>query len=180
MSPFSRAYASSLSTLPKSGPISQAQFLRFIDGLNEAFIASPALQAASFVGTFISTLPLPIIPLAGTGILARSGLASSAEGLKRANIYLGAANKEIFLPWGLRCQVMKTGKMMLAVGHSSEVLSLSLLENQDDPRMRRFRALGDRVAELQFEFLPAPEVEGGGKVLVVRRQRRKIQRCMEA
>jgi hypothetical protein len=56
--------------------------------------------------------------------------------------------------------------MMIAVGHGDEVLNLPPLERLDvggvsgeseDPRMRRIRALGDRVAPLTFSGLPPPE-----------------------
>ena len=77
------------------------------------------------------------------------------------------ANEEIFLPRGLRCKVLKTPKMMAAVGHGGTTLELPPLdrlgerdewdEEKDDPRMRRMRALGDSVAPLTFEGLPAPE-----------------------
>lgn len=89
---------------------------------------------------------MPIIPLAGTGVSAGSGFASFAEGLKRAKLYLEAANEEMFLPRDLMCKVMKIGRIMLAVGHSSEVLFLPLLENGGDLRTMRLRVLGDQVA----------------------------------
>jgi hypothetical protein len=63
----------------------------------------------------------------------------------------------MFEPRKLKCKILKTKKMMVAVGHGGEVLSLPPLEtaysseegvalegaDRDDPRMRRVRALGD-------------------------------------
>ncbi len=84
--------------------------------------------------------------------------------MERARAFLKTVNEEIFLPRGLRCKVLKTGNMVLAVGNGENELDLPPLERTEvdgvrgeteDPRMRRIRALGDRVAP--FSGLPGPE-----------------------
>ncbi|KAN0117368.1 hypothetical protein V8E51_003345 [Hyaloscypha variabilis] len=148
-SPFSRAY----SPLLAQNSISQEEFLTFLDGLNEAFIAAPAFQVASHVGN------------AGMGLAVGAGLASTATSWTRARAFVKTANKEMFSPNGLKCKVLKTKKMMVVVGHGEEVLRLPPLEildeetaaESEDPRLRRIRALGDRVAPLKFDGLPDPE-----------------------
>lgn len=109
---------------------------------------------------------------AGIGLQAGAGLASTATSWARARKFVKTANEEIFEPRGLKCKVLKTGKMTVAVGHGEEVLSLPPLEdkvafdseggmaegdNKDDPLMRRVSALGDSVAPLTFNGLPEPE-----------------------
>ncbi|KAE9364295.1 hypothetical protein N431DRAFT_519634 [Stipitochalara longipes BDJ] len=88
--------------------INESEFLFFLDGLNEAFVAAPPFQVASNVGTVMSFAPLPSIRYTGMGLALGAGLVSSAT-------------------------------------------------SNDDPRIRRVLALGDRVAALKFEGLPPPE-----------------------
>jgi hypothetical protein len=82
-----------------------------------------------------------------------------------------SANEEIFLPKGLKCKVLKTRDMMVAVGDGEDELNLPPLERTDvagtsgeheDSRMRRIRVLGDRVVQLTFSGLPTPETPENG------------------
>jgi len=60
------------------------------------------------------------------------------------------------VPKGLKCRVLKTKKTMVVVGHGEEALKLPPFGGLDDgasreneePRMMRARALGERVALL--------------------------------
>jgi hypothetical protein len=113
------------------------------------------------------TLETCSVMWAGMGLATASGFASTATSWTRAKAYVKAANEEIFLPKGLRCKVLKTEKMMAAVGQKGIVLQLPPLDildhrdaeigGKDDPRMRRMRAMGDMVAPLTFQELPPPE-----------------------
>jgi hypothetical protein len=108
---------------------------------------------------------VPPVQWAGMGLAVGAGLASAGTSWTRARAFVKTANEEIFLPQALRCKVLKTKKMMVAVGHQEEMLSLPPLASLDggadaeneDPRMRRIRALGDSVAPLTFSGLPPPE-----------------------
>jgi len=83
------------------------------------------------------------------GLKTASGLVSAATSWTRARAYVKAANEEIFLPQGLRCKMLKTQKMMVAVGHGDMILQLPPLDRldqrdvqiggKDDPRMRRVK-----------------------------------------
>jgi len=115
----------------------------------------------------MSFAPLPSIRYTGIGLAVGAGLVSTATSWLRAKSYVKTANEEMFLPRGLRCRVFKTKKMMPQVGHGAEKLELPPLDSlewnddniggNDDPRIRRVLALGDRVATLKFEGLPPPE-----------------------
>jgi len=54
---------------------------------------------------------------------------------------------------GLKCKVLKTKKPMVVVGHGEEAFPFGGLDDgvsgeNEEPRMRRTRALGERVAPL--------------------------------
>jgi hypothetical protein len=135
-------------------------FLFFVDGLNEAFISNPAFQITTHIGNIMAIVPFHPVMWAGMGLATASGLVSAATSWTRAKAYVKAANEEIFLPKGLRCKVLKTKKMMAAVGRGGTVLQLPPMDildhcdeeigGKDDPRMRRIRAMGDMVAPLTF------------------------------
>jgi hypothetical protein len=108
---------------------------------------------------------VPPVQWAGLGLAVGAGLASAGTSWTRARAFVKTANEEIFFPKGLKCKILKTKKMVVAVGHQEETLNLPPLERLDgtgredeDPRMRRIRALGDMVAPLAFSGLPPPEV----------------------
>lgn len=135
-------------------------------------------------------MPLPIIPLFGTGIVASAGAASASSCMARARAYVETANGEIFLKRGLRCKVLKMRSMMLAVGCGSEVLALPPLDTDmvtgadsggrlvcDDPKMRRVRALGNRVAGINLKDCQGQRMsKAGGRSWVSRRLRRETRR----
>ncbi|TVY26866.1 hypothetical protein LHYA1_G004450 [Lachnellula hyalina] len=162
-SPFARAYSPALRA--HSINISVSEFLLFIDGLNEAFLAAPAFQITSLAGGVLSAVPLSATQFAGLGLQVAAGVASTATSWTRARAFVRAANERLWEPRGLRCKVCKTGEMMRVVGCGEGLLRLPGLEggggtDGDEPRMRRMRALGDKVAELSFEGLPPPEDPG--------------------
>lgn len=119
-------------------------------------------------------MPHPI-NFAGMGLQAGAGLASTGTSFARAKSYVKKANEELFGPRGLKVKVLKTRKMMVAVcGEGRELRLPPLVEmdadsvsraewdsRENDPRMRRMRALGDRVAEVVFDGLPEPEEMSG-------------------
>ena len=59
-----RAYSPALA----DAGIIKDEFLSFIDGLNEAFIASPILQATRMVGGILSMIPFSTVQLTGIGV----------------------------------------------------------------------------------------------------------------
>ena len=121
----------------------------------------------------MSIVPFHPVMFAGIGLQVGAGLASTATSWTRARAFVKSANEELFERRGLKVKILKTKKMMVAVGHGGEVLNLPPLENdfacssersvalegneRNDPRMRRIRALGDKIAPLTFQGLPEPE-----------------------
>ncbi|KAB8801902.1 hypothetical protein FH972_026723 [Carpinus fangiana] len=180
-SPFVRAYAPSLEDLssaqfPGSGHLSRridaTTFLAFLDGLNEAFIGSPAFQALNLVGTGMSFAPLLTVKAVGGGLSLAAGLGSAAMSYSRTLLYVRNANETLFRPAGLKLTIKSTRDMMAIVGVDGDRLQLPPLDEMhiddpnfsphvsdetspDDPRMRRLRALGNKVARLTFN-VPAP------------------------
>ncbi|KAI9694257.1 MAG: hypothetical protein M1820_009115, partial [Bogoriella megaspora] len=114
VSPFARAYAPSLANLLM--PLSQSEFLTFIDGLNSSFIASAPLQVTEMIGKGATKIPL-LFPIRwiGAAVQAASGYSSGAISYSRAKKYMKQANLMMFAPRGLRATLMKTTEMMQAV-----------------------------------------------------------------
>lgn len=134
--------------------------------------------------------------MAGSGIQAGTGMASASAAWGRAREFVESANAELFKERGLRCRILRTEGMMRAVGCGGVVLELPPLENVvrgvkgvggengdvdvDEPRMRRVRALGDRIASLRFCDLPAKEDgEGWWKRKGEEEARRKDRKMYE-
>ncbi|KAL1634636.1 hypothetical protein SLS58_010578 [Diplodia intermedia] len=117
-SPFARAYAPALATLPQ--PISQDDFLAFIDGLNEAFMMHPFFQAGFVAGGAVMSAPILPVQIAGGGLQALAALGSGAVTLVRVKGYLKKANAELFAPRGLAVRACTTKRMLRAVGRGGE------------------------------------------------------------
>ncbi|KAH6664234.1 hypothetical protein B0J14DRAFT_706664 [Halenospora varia] len=113
-SPFSRSYAPALASLPD--PISQPDFLTFIDGLNEAFLSPPMFQAMHVIGGGL--LGSQILPAQAVGgvFQVTSLLGSAGFTIVRVRKYLKKTNSTIFAPRGLVVKLMSTKKMMAAIG----------------------------------------------------------------
>ena len=72
----------------------------FIDGLNEAFIAAPAFQIASYLGGAMIMVPFHPVMFAGMCLQVGAGLASTATSFARAKAFVKTANEEMFEPKG--------------------------------------------------------------------------------
>lgn len=165
MSPFARVRARDLEI--QTG-LTQVDLLCFIDGLNEAFLANPALQATNKIGMLVSFVPLVTAQIVGTGLQVAAGLGSAGVSAVRTKQYLQKANEVIFNPKGLLVRVVKTDKMLSLIGvRDSMVFSGEQFrvhiggdESQSQsPLATRMAALGDRVISLTFDELAAPADE---------------------
>ena len=168
-SPFVRAWAPQLA----EHGISQADFLTFIDGLNECWVANPALEGVGLAGLVMQQFHgTPIIQLVGTGVQVAAGFGSAATSIARSKMYFKAINADLFHPVGLQAKICSTKDMMVEIGHSEQELKLLPLDTNDqldseavtaeaasnsdasispeDSRMRRMRALQGYVAPLDF------------------------------
>lgn len=167
-SPFVRAYPPVLADVG----ISQSAFLSFVDGVNEAFIGSPAFGATGVLGIVMQQFyGLPPVQFAGIGLSVASGFGSAAVSYGRTRAYFKAVNPHLFHPVGLHATVSKTKKMMAAIGVPEDHLKLPPLGRggaactdpadweqivkEDEPVMRRLRALSDYISPLDFDVPPS-------------------------
>lgn len=157
--------------------IREADFVTFIDGLNEAFIAHPIFQGLGIVGGVMSMFyGITPVQWAGAGLQVASGVASIATSYLRTRAYMKAVNQDLFHPSGLHLNIMTTTNMMKKVGCPEDKLQLPPLESnsdldqdiwsdakstveasdtsspaQDDPRMRRVKALQGYVMPIDLD-----------------------------
>lgn len=171
-SPFTRAYTPEL----EAHGISQSDFLTFIDGLNEAFVANPAFQGLGIAGRVMGMVyGVHAVQWAGLGLEAGAGLANAATSYVRTRMYVKAMNKDLFHPVGLSLTILTTKKMMEKVKYPQDKLQLPPLEwnddldndtslkpkeiarraaevsEQEDPRIRRIKALEGYVLPIDLD-----------------------------
>ncbi|KAL3425497.1 hypothetical protein PVAG01_02288 [Phlyctema vagabunda] len=185
-SPFARSYAPVLATLPN--PISENEFLQFIDGLNNAFLSAPIFQAMHIAGGgLLGSQILPAQAVGGVFQLV-SVAGSAGVSILRVRSYMKKMDAQLWAPRGLSCKLLTTKKMMAAIGFQDAdgkgKLNLPSLNNlsdigagtvgdvqqgmgpdgeiqigPEDPRVRRLRALEAYVAPLSFE-VPDEQLTG--------------------
>ncbi|KAJ6103102.1 hypothetical protein N7486_005529 [Penicillium sp. IBT 16267x] len=162
MSPFVRVR---VPELEQQIPLSPSELLAFIDGLNEAFLGNPALQATNTVGTIIGLVPLGTAQMVGLGLNVGAGLATAGVSIARTKSYMKTANETIFKPKGLHVQIRKTDKMLSQIGMPNDSAVFArhqyrgLMDAQtpdENPIAQRMSVLGDRVMRLSFENVNAP------------------------
>ncbi|KAJ5956374.1 hypothetical protein N7501_010653 [Penicillium viridicatum] len=165
MSPFARARARDLEA--QTG-LTHGDLLYFIDGLNGAFLANPALQATNKIGMFVGFVPLATAQIVGGGLQVAAGLGGAGVSAIRTKQYLKKVNEVIFNPKGLLVRVVKTDKMLSLVGvrdpwvfsgEQYRVLVDGDEGQSQSPLATRMAALGDRVMSLTFDELAAPADE---------------------
>ncbi|KAF9887257.1 hypothetical protein FE257_010385 [Aspergillus nanangensis] len=142
--PFARAYPPDLA----QNDISPTDFLAFIDGLNEVWLAHPYLQATSATSGLIGLAPLLEVQLVSLGVQIAAEYGSIKLSQMRTQAYMKLANEQLFAPRRLRAQVLKTRAMMEEVGIPGEVLELPAVGS----------ARSDAVKDEVFE-----DVEGGSE-----------------
>lgn len=143
--------------------MTQGDLLRFIDGLNEAFLANSALQATDKIGMLVGFVPSAAAQIVGGGLQVAAGLGSAGVSAMRTKQYLKKANEVIFNPRGLSVRVVKTEKILSLIGvQDSRIFSgeqyRALVGDGSEgqrPLENRMAALGDRVMPLSFNGLAA-------------------------
>lgn len=165
MSPFARARAADLEHQYNLPP---TEMLAFIDGLNEAFMANPVLQATSMIGNVVGFVPIATAQIVGSSINLASGLGMAATSIFRTKQYMKKANETVFSPRGLHVQICKTEKMLLQTGVRCDASVFALGQYAamgDDARpenarpdiasrahlVKRMSALGEEVMRLDFD-----------------------------
>ncbi|CAG8089472.1 unnamed protein product [Penicillium olsonii] len=173
MSPFVRVRVPQLEQ-----QISSHELIIFIDELNEAFLANPALQATNQAANIAGMAPSMIVQLVGVGVNVAAGISSTVTTKTRTKKYLAKANKELFHARGLHVQMCKTDKMLEYAGlggqenvflrqqyresteHAMQMRipmngPMGSAETANHPIMHRMAALGDRVMPLSFDYVEA-------------------------
>ncbi|KLO19418.1 hypothetical protein SCHPADRAFT_935222 [Schizopora paradoxa] len=105
--PFPRAYAPALA----DRGISQDVFLKFIDGLNAAMIASPPLQVVGLIGVVIGFVPVDVCAIASGVIQVSAQIAIHVVAKTLTDRHMRESNERIFAPAGLRARLCKTPAM---------------------------------------------------------------------
>ena len=155
-SPFLRAYPETLDTVG----ISKADFIRFIDDLNEAFISSPFFYGVMLAGTIVSFVPEIAAQVVGGVVATASSFASTANSHARTKLFVKAANDDIFAPRGLQLRLLNTKNMLQAIHVDEELFKLPPLpefiapeweQEREDPRRRWMQALKDVVSPLDYD-----------------------------
>ncbi|KAL6895100.1 hypothetical protein GGI43DRAFT_411843 [Trichoderma evansii] len=166
-SAFLRAYPPVLEDLN----ISRIEFLEFLDHLNRAIVASPALRALGFASDAAGFVPEPTAQIvsAAAGISANVGTFAMSK--IRSEMVIRQANKDIFFPKGLEAKITKlkyVAKLanmpilnekgdidkqspilepLQALAESNELKTISA-------QQRRLRALETWISPLVIEELP--------------------------
>lgn len=146
-----RAYSPVLSQYQ----VTQTEFLNFLDGLNEVFIANPVLQTTSIAGSVMGMIhPVEVV---GMAVEAASEIGSETTSYFRTRAYLKRANAELFGPEGIKANIMEFEKMARAVGVNPDELKermekeSAVLEGQD----------GEGFDDIDIEMLDSVIADSG-------------------
>jgi chromosome segregation ATPase len=165
MSPFVRTRAPELE---QQYGLSSSELLAFIDGLNEAFMANPALQVTDAIGTIVGFVPLQTTQIVGASLNVAAGIGTAGVSIVRTKRYMKKANETIFKPKGLHAQICKTEQMLTQIGKEGDTVvfaksqfqamlgSAQAQEPSGNAIARRMESLGDRVMKLSFDNIAAP------------------------
>ncbi|RMJ15226.1 hypothetical protein CDV36_005144 [Fusarium kuroshium] len=164
-SPFLRAFPP---VLEERYGIPQGTFLRFLDDLNRAAVASPPVQVLGLAGSIVSMVPLQTAQIIGSSVNVAADLATFAVSKSRSELCISKANQELFAPRGLRVELAKLeavarfaqipildseGKVekdALILGPLEDALEQSSMSVQQ----RRLQALEPWIAPLDLTPLP--------------------------
>lgn len=154
-SPFVRVRAPEFERTHK---ISQTEWLTFLDGLNEAFIANPALQAADGVGNLLGFVPLASAQILGGSLNAVAGFGTVGVSKMRTRSYIKKANLEFFNPKGLHVQVLKTDPMLKVIGveKTDDLFKPIAPMHPDAPPMPQG---GPSYSSYQYTPVPEPDIK---------------------
>ncbi|KAI1047243.1 hypothetical protein LB505_013301 [Fusarium chuoi] len=103
-SPFARAFPP---ILEDQYHLPREVFLRFLDDLNRAAVASPPVQILGLAGSIVSMIPLHTAQIVGSSVNAAATLSTYAISKSRSELCISTANKELFLPRGLKAEFTK-------------------------------------------------------------------------
>lgn len=151
--PFVRAYAPELSDLG----ISEAEFIKFVDSLNEAAQGNSALGALDVTGQALRKIP--IIGILGADLAHVSKFSNAQLSKKGVTAHVAQQSEELFKPRGLEVSVC-TGKVLKShIGSIGDSLLAPLdthvtTAHQQTVWQRRMNGLSGRAADLMETTLP--------------------------
>lgn len=168
-SPFARAYPPQL----EEYGIGEAQFMAFVDGFNEAYLAHPIYQVMGAAGGVCSAVPSVIAHGVGAALIVGSIAGSTATTILRSKAFIKRANRDIFAPRGLLVRVRTAAgiekilpQLDLGIayqcpeeGSSTNTLTkTTTLTNEEqigerDLRKRRLSTLEGQVAPLKWDVV---------------------------
>ncbi|KAJ4258850.1 hypothetical protein NW762_007937 [Fusarium torreyae] len=143
-------------------------FLRFLDDLNRAAVASPPVQILGLAGGIVSMVPLGTAQIVGNSVNAAANLSTFAMSKSRSELCIRKANKELFMPRGLKLEFAKLDavarcaqipilnsegkieKNTMILGPLEDALEQSSMSAQQ----RRLQALEPWIAPLDLTPLP--------------------------
>ncbi|EOD48293.1 hypothetical protein UCRNP2_4960 [Neofusicoccum parvum UCRNP2] len=178
LSPFSRAYPPALADIQH--PITQAEFIAFIDGLNSAYVSNTFSQLGWLLTYIPIVIPVLVVQIIGGACHVLCSMSSFVVTMIRTKLYVKRANRDLFAPRGLKCEILPTKKMMKAIGafdtENNGKLKLPGLNELDeleyyngstemttvaeDPQERRVRAVQGLVMPLSWDAGRDPMVRG--------------------
>ncbi|EXM16093.1 hypothetical protein RAB80_011469 [Fusarium oxysporum f. sp. vasinfectum] len=147
-SPFLRAFPP---ILEDQYHLPREVFLRFLDYLNRAAVASPPVQILGMVGGIVSMIPLHTAQIVGNSVNAAATLSTYAISKSRSELCISTANKELFMPRGLKAEFAKLDAV-------ARYANIPILDGNGRSRriQRRLQALEPWIAPL--ELTPLPEL----------------------
>ncbi|KAH0355081.1 hypothetical protein KCU83_g2278, partial [Aureobasidium melanogenum] len=165
-SPFVRAYPPALSAYG----IPETSFLAFVDGLNESFIANPALQSATQVGMGLSAFGGPHGHMIGKAVKMASKAATGGMSSKRTKVFLEEINRDMFATHGLNVEILPTYSMLQVIGCPpnqfqsgppppwetptlGDNVNAATMQQQEESQMMRMHALDGYVMHLDYHVV---------------------------
>ncbi|KAG9569052.1 hypothetical protein KCU71_g2080, partial [Aureobasidium melanogenum] len=165
-SPFVRAYPPALSAYG----IPETSFLAFVDGLNESFIANPALESATQVGMGLSAFGGPHGHMIGKAVKMASKAATGGMSSKRTKVFLEEINRDMFATHGLNVEILPTYSMLQVIGCPpnqfqsgppppwetptlGDNVNAATMQQQEESQMMRMHALDGYVMHLDYHVV---------------------------
>lgn len=164
-SPFLRAFAP---VLEEKYQMPREVFLRFLDDLNRAAVASPPVLVLGLAGDIVSMVPLATAQIVGNSVSAAATLTKVGMSKGRTELCIRKANRELFAPRGLRVDLVKLDVIARVAGipilndkgkiekHEFLLRPLDSTEEQQSisAQERRLQALEPWIAPLDLTPLP--------------------------
>lgn len=177
--PFVRAYAPALADLD----ISEAEFISFIDSLNEAAQANPALAALDVTGNALRHVP--ILGLFGPGLAHLSKAGNAQISKKGVAAHVAQMSETLFKPKGLAVSICSGKALKRVIGSPDRPLlepldTLVPLAHHRTVWQRRMVGLQGGLASVRETTLPianpgfTQKLKSSGTLSIMEREDHKL------